>query len=343
MRKLLFVAVALAIVALQPTLAMAGTGSVGPTAPIVTTVNANILQVIPATATGAGLPALPPGIQDTSGCLRVDAATGRLAPNPDRPTITFVGNILCLDPGPGADFASYATGCPRGTTPVIQGVKLIKTEKLSPKCPDVFPGGEWVQTPVSTGIRTWWPLKHTPCETRFQLRVEFACVSAPGTNRGVPVQIRENVFNFTVKVLPSTLRWVVEALHVQPLGVCEVPCITDEALFALLLRQADAIATLAATAPPSTVALNTAIDTMEATIVANCRFLLSVAQVTTDAAGNITRILPCGALFPNSCPWGNYTVGAFGWGIVDTLENPCCCKLITDLYWLKTTIVGTDP
>jgi len=344
MRKLLFAAVAVAIIALQPNLAVAQRiagpikAPVTATAPVTTTYGTiNVLQTIPATATTAGLPA---GIQDTSGCL-IATGAGRVAPNGTNPTITFVGNVLCLDPGPDGTFASYATGCPAGTTPVVEGIKLIKTELRSPKCPDVYPGGTWIQTPATTGIRTWWPLKHTPCETTFTLRVEFACISTAGANRGQVVSVRENVWTFKVTVTPATLAWVLQALHVQALGVGEVPCITDEGLFTLLLAQADAIRTAAAA--NNILAFNTALDTMEATIVARCLFLVSVAQVTRDSSGNITAILPF-TLFPNGGPWGNYTVGAFGWGIVDTLENPCCCKLITDLYWLKQAIIGNnDP
>src|SRR5437660_7743234 len=70
--------------------------------------------------------------------------------------IQFVGNVLSLDPGPNGDFASFAQNCPRGTTPVIQSVVLTKVEPRIPKCLDVFPGGTFVQTAQSTGIRTWW-------------------------------------------------------------------------------------------------------------------------------------------------------------------------------------------
>jgi len=342
MRKLLFAAVAVAIVALQPRLALAQRiagpikSPVAATLPVTTSYGTiNVLEVIPATATSAGLPT---GIQDTTGCL-IATGAGRVAPNGVNPTITFVGNVLCLDPGPDGTFASYATGCPAGTTPVVQGIKLIKTEKLSPKCPDVYPAATFTQTPATTGIRTWWTLKHTPCETTFQLRVEFACVEttpgADGRTAIVVTGVRENYWNFKVTLTAATLPWVLQALHVEPLGVCEMPCITDEGLYTLLLTQAGTIATQAAALPGSVLALNTAIDTMEATIVARCFFTLAVWQVNASGV-----ILPCA----NVPTWGNYTIPAFTWGIVDTLENPCCCKLITDLYWLKQTLIGNnDP
>jgi hypothetical protein len=351
MRKLLFAAVATTIVALQPTLAQAqrqpGSGKepVGATSPITTTFNTLILQTIPVSATTAGLPS---GVTNTRFCLvgtgTAGGSTGVTSGTFE--SIRFIGNILCLDPGPEGEFRSFAQNCPAGTVPVIQGVKLIKNEVFVPKCPDVYPGGTFIQTPVSTGIRTWWPLKHTPCDTTFELNVEFACVG-PDPRTGVRVvrQVRVNRFIFRVYVDSSTLSWVVHALHNEPLGVCEVPCITDEGLFQLLIDQANAIRTADNLVGNARItALNTAIDRMEATIVARCFFTLAVWQVTPTGGtpGGPVTVNPC-ALFPGGGPWGNFTIQDFTFGIVDTLENPCCCKLIADLYCLKLGLIGNDP
>jgi hypothetical protein len=343
MRKLLLAAVATTIVALQPTLARAqtqpGSGKepTGAQSPITTTFTVNILQTIPVSATSAGLPA---NVTSSTRCF-VGAPGGGITQGTFEP-IRFVGNILCIDPGPNGDFATFVQNCPSGQTPVIQGVKLIKTEPLIPKCPDVYPGATFVLYPQNQGIRTWFPLKHTPCETTFRLEIEFACVGPDPRAGGVRVtrQVRVNAFNFVVKITPDTLSWVVHALHNEPLGVCEVPCITDEAFFQLLLNQSNNIRTAAAGLPGTVRTLNTALDVMEATIVNRCLFLISVAQVTT--VGSTLVVNPC-TLFGSAGLWGNFTVADFGWGIVDTLENPCCCKLISDIYWLKAGLIGTDP
>jgi hypothetical protein len=351
MRKLWLGAVATAIVALQPTLALAqrqpGSGKepASASSPITQTFTTLVLQTIPVSATSAGLPA---GVTGTQRCIvGTGTATGSIGVTQGTfEPIRFIGNILCIDPGPNGDFLTFAQNCPAGTTPVIQGVKLIKTEPAIPKCPDVYPGGTFVQTPVSTGIRTWWPLKHTPCETTFELNVEFSCVG-PDPRTGVRVvrQVRVNRFIFRVFIDTQTLSWVVHALHNEPLGVCEVPCITDEALFQLLLDQAAAIRTADnLTGNARLTGLNTALDRMEATIVARCLFTLAVWQVTPTGGtpGGPVTVNPC-ALFPGGGPWGNFTIQDFTWGIVDTLENPCCCKLISDLYWLKLGLIGNDP
>jgi hypothetical protein len=323
MRKLLFVAVATALIAAQPSFVQAQTTTTYPTV--------NILQTIPVEPLSDGLPA---GVTGTRRCF-VGSADG--AVGGDDQTIHYVGNVLCIDPGPSGTFDSWASNCPEGSEAVIQGVKLIKTVPTIPKCPDIYPGGVFVQTPMSTGIRTWWPLKHTPCETTFRLEIEFGCVGPDPNGIRRILEVRRNVYTFKVVVTPDTLSWVVDALHNQPLGVCEVPCITDEALFATLYAQAEAIGTAAAGLPGSVLTLNRAIDTMEATVVNRCLFVLSAWQIGDDGA-----VVPC-ALFPDGGPWGNFTVGDFGFGIVDTLENPCCCKLVSDLYWLKLHLIGNDP
>jgi hypothetical protein len=327
MRKQLWAVAALILLALQPARAQSKS-------PTITTFNFNILQAQPCNPNRAdlvGFVPLPSGILNTDFCV-VGGATAMAAIG-TKPACRFVGSVLCLDAGPNGDFASFTGGGPAGTTPVVQGVKLIKTVPLVAKCPDTFPGATFIQT-GNTGIRTFFPLKFTPCDTVFTLEIEFACVTPP--DRAIPVDVRVNRFNFKVVVRPDTLEWVVDALHCEPLGVCEVPCISDEGLFQTLLTQARAIATAASNAASDQTkvpALNTALDTFEATVVKNCTFQQQVFQV--DDKGNL---LPC-AIFAGTLP-SNNTIADFGFGIVDTLENPCCCKLITDVFCLKGQLIG---
>jgi hypothetical protein len=313
----------------------------------------NILQVmqwVPATAADAGkggVVALPSGITNTGFCLGGPLAgtTGTVVELTDFPACRFVGGVLCLDPGPNGNFESFLSDCPAGLTPVIQGVKLRKVEPRIPKCPDTYPGVDFTQTGVS-GIRTFWALKYTPCDTTFTLDLEIGCVGRDALGRERVQQVRVNRFIFKVVVRPETFRWVVEALHCQPLGLCEIPCITDEGLFARLLSQADLIRTqgLGALAgnQADIRALNETLDRTEQLIVQYCLFTFTAWDVN-DKTG---AIIPC-AIFeakggPGFIP-GNRTIEKFGFGIVDTLEHPCCCKLIADIYCLKGDIIGRDP
>jgi hypothetical protein len=322
MRKKLWAAAALALLVLQPARAQSKS-------PTVTTFNFEVLQAKPCSFKRTFIgPQLPPDITWTGCCIGGAPGGGITSPAGQGLACRFVGNVLCFDPGPDGDFASFALGGPDGTDPVVQGVKLIKTLPAVSKCPDQFvPGATFIQT-GNTGIRTFFPLKFTPCDTVFTLEIEFGSLSR--TVPRVVKDVRVNRFNFKVVVRPETLEWVVDALHCEPLGVCEVPCISDEGVFQTLLSQARDVAA----AGTDVQKLNTALDTFEATVVKNCTFQQQVFQVTDTGA-----LLPC-AIFAGTLP-SNNTVADFGFGIVDTIENPCCCKLITDVFCLKRKLIGT--
>jgi hypothetical protein len=352
MKKQLFAVMALALVAssafAQVTLPGNKRGDLPDVPDIVRfETTTEILEVGPCTAPFGKDANLPPGITNAGFCLQ-GSTTGAVAST--TPACRFVGNVLCIDPGPNGNFESFLVNCPKGTTPVIQGVKLRKIEPLVAKCPDLWPGVDFTQTGV-TGIRTWWPIKFTPCDTIFRLDIEIGCV-APVTvfgssNRTSVVEVHTNRFNFKVTVRPETFRWVIEALHCEPLGVCEVPCITDEAFFARLLIQADAIRDTAAAAFANggTTAtdqsklrdLNDLLDRTEALIVKFCFFTLSSFDIDEKTGA----LIPC-AVFGGVLP-GNKTIGPFGFGIIDTVEEPCCCKLISDIACIKRNLIGIDP
>jgi len=315
--------------------------------------NINILQVQQVLQPGAddlgkeGVAAFPPGITNAGFCLGGPLAgtTGGVVELTQFPACRFVGGVLCLDPGPNGNFESFLSDCPAGSVPAIQGVKLRKIEPRIPKCPDTYPGIDFTQTGIS-GIRTFWALKYTPCDTIFRLDIELGCVRKDAEGRERVHEVRVNRFNFKVTVVPTTFRWVVEALHCQPLGLCEVPCITDEGLFQRLLLQADLIKNqgLGALAGSQSDlrALNDTLDRTEALIVKFCLFTFA-AWGADDKTGALN---PCSIFEAKGGPGfipGNRTIEKFGFGIVDTLENPCCCKLIADIYCLKGNIIGRDP
>jgi hypothetical protein len=319
MRKQLWAVAALMLLALQPARAQSKS-------PTVTTFNFKILQAQPCNpqrADQAGFVRLPAGVLNTDFC--VVGGTDVMSAMGTKEACRFVGSIFCLDPGPNGDFASFTGGGPAGTDAVIQGIKLIKIVPLVGKCPDTFPGQTFVQT-GNTGIRTFFPLKFTPCDTTFTLEIEFGSVDRTVPKN--PADVRVNRFVWRVTVTPATLEWVVEALHCEPLGVCEVPCITDEALFQTLLTQSRTVAA----AGTDIQKLNASLDQFEATVVANCLFQLRVFAF--DAKGGLQ---PC-AIFNGQLPSNSTT--ALGFGIVDTVENPCCCKLIDDVTCLKKELIG---
>jgi hypothetical protein len=145
----------------------------------------------------------------------------------------------------------------------------------------------------------------------------------------VAVETRLNRFNFEVVTRPETLSWLVEALHCTPLGVCEVPCLTDEALFQTLMTQANAVAANARDPQMAGDALNT----LEAEVMRNS--LVGNRIFSVDAQGKLT---PC-AIFGGMLP-SNNTVGPYKFGIADTVENPCGCRLLADIASLRRQLTG---
>jgi hypothetical protein len=324
MRKQFWAALALVLLTLPPARAQS------PVNPTTVRREFLILEAMPCAPSRPDTPMFTPfptGITRTETAL---VGSGGGVAQGTTPACRFIGSILALDPGADGRFTSFAGGGLAGSDPVVQGIKLIKVVPRVPKCPDLWPGQTFIQTGL-TGIRTFFPLKYTPCDTTFTLEVEFASVDKTvPRNAG---QVNLNQFVFKVVVRPQTLEWVVDALHCAPLGVCEVPCITDEDLFQVLLTQSRAIATAAAGTNLQT--FNAAVDAMEATVVRNCFFQLRAFSFDDKGA-----LSPC-SIFQNQLP-GNKTIAnaQFGFGIVETVENPCCCKLIADLACLKRDVVG---
>jgi hypothetical protein len=149
-----------------------------------------------------------------------------------------------------------------------------------------------------------------------------------------------------VKAPAQEFRWMVEALHCQPLGLCEIPCIVDEGLFARLLEQGDKIATLAAGAAAGDQNnlrdLNDTLDRTEALIIKFCFFTFSTWSID-DKTGEVDPCAIFDAKGGKGFIPGNKTIDTFGFGIIDTLENPCCCKLIADIFCIKGDLIGRDP
>jgi len=297
----------------------------GPTVsciPVETEFSFEMTQARPVTFKRTATPALPSGITWTGCCITGDGRGDIVHTNL---ACRFVGAVFCIDPGADGKFGSFAFGGAADTDKVVRAVRLVRTQPLVERVPQLWPGGRFVQ--IGEGnIRTFFPLKYQPCDTVFSLEVEFDSVTRDASRR--LVEVRLNRFNYRVSIRPETLEWVVDALHCDPLGLCEVPCITDEDVYRTLIRQARDIAT----AQGRDAAL-AALDAFDMTVTRACLFGQQVFQV--DDQGNL---LPC-AIFAGRLP-GNKTMEEFGFGIVDTVENPCCSKLISDIACLRRQIGG---
>jgi hypothetical protein len=235
----------------------------------------------------------------------------------------------------------------------VQAFRLIKEVPGSFKCPDVYGiphfDGDGKLIPYryfqfGTGVRTWWSLNFTQPGTKFILEVTSIC-RGTDTAGGVPGNPVIHVDRWTWRVTASveTLEHLIEMMHGGAISTLEIPCILAEDMYDALRnargRLRDAIG------GGDRTAVGNAIFDFEALIVANCVF----AEVL-----NPVQAFPGPMQFgqPNFQPPGNLaakvvigdvTTGMAG--IIDTIENPCCCKLLVDLEWIaiKQGLVGQVP
>jgi hypothetical protein len=262
-------------------------------------------------------------------------------------------DINCFSVTPSGEF-----GC------VVQAFRFFKFVPGSFKCPDVYglphfaPDSSgnlvlqsYIYVQFGSGIRTWWALNFTQPGTRFLLQVVSACQFIPRDTQGNAIGVqrtRLHVDSWRWRVIADvhTLGSVIDLMHGAAVSTLEAPCILGEDMYDALKKAQGRLA--GAIASTSTSRLNDISDAlfdMEALIVANCLFVEVVNPLQT---------FPGSPQFgaPNIQPPGNLaqTVvfgpqGTAVAGIIDTIEHPCCCKLLVDLEWIaiKNGLVGQSP
>ena len=262
-------------------------------------------------------------------------------------------DVNCFAVTPSGEF-----GC------VVQSYRLFKMVPGSFKCPDVYglphfaPNSSgnlviqfYTYVQFGSGIRTWWSLNFTQPGTRFALQVISACQFIPRDVNGnatgdQQVHLHMDSWRWRVTADEHTLLNVIELMHGGAVSTLEIPCILGEDMYdALKAAQIRLAGAIAGTGGDRLTQVGNAIFDMEALIVANCLF----AEVLNPLVA-----FPGADQFgaPNIQPPGNAaTTVVFGSqgsavaGIIDTIEHPCCCKLLVDLEWisLRQGLVGQTP
>jgi hypothetical protein len=197
-------------------------------------------------------------------------------------------------------------------SPFVQSCRLTKNIPIQPKCPGVYPGASYTQ--FGNGIRTWWSLIYSPPGTEFILRVTTRCLGLPGTRFFGQTSVHIDEYHFKVVVTVESLLAVIDVLHSSALGTSEIPCIASEDVYlALRIAVARILCTSGQTQQDR-------LFVAEALVIAFCAFGDCFDQDVFFGPG----------VFP---PSNDVSLsGAFGpTGIIDTFENPCCCKLLVDL------------
>jgi hypothetical protein len=248
----------------------------------------------------------------------------------------------------------------------VQAYYLVKQVPGSFKCPDVYglphfhfdsngnPVLDYYQYfQYGTGVRTWWSLNFTQPGTKFILSVVSVCRTTSAT-AGLPTKqtppagsigaayVHKDVWTWRVVASPETMLNLINLMHGGAVSTLEVPCIIGEDMYDALIKAQARLAAAVAGGDPT--GIGNAIFDMEALIVSNCLFVDVLRPLVA---------FPGAPQFdaPNIQPPSNLsqtvTIGSGSAiaGIIDTIENPCCCKLLVDLEWIaiKNGIIGQTP
>jgi hypothetical protein len=252
------------------------------------------------------------------------------------------------------DVNCFAVTPPGESNCVVQAYRLFKMVPGSFKCPDVYglphfdvDGNlipyQYIQ--FGTGVRTWWSLNFTQPGTRFLLQVVSACQFIPTGGGSVQTRIHMDSWRWRVVADVHTLRYVIDMMHGGAISTLEVPCILGEDMYdALIAAQVRLRTAILSTADNRLTEVGNAIFDFEALIVANCLFVEVLNPLVAFPGPD-----QFGA--PNFQPPGNlaqtvfFGQGSAVAGIIDTIENPCCCKLLVDLEWitLQQGLIGQTP
>jgi hypothetical protein len=263
---------------------------------------------------------------------------------------------LCLNRKVGSlvlDVNCFAITPSGQTNCVVQAFRFFKMVPGSFKCPDVFGTPHFDKDgnllpfnfiQFGTGIRTWWSLNFTQPGTRFLLQVVSACqVPRPLDAAGNPIAgtsistaIHMDSWRWRVVADAKSLEVLINLMHGGAISTLEVPCIIGEDMFDALITAVHTLQGKVGVAKDNINRLEdigNAIFDMEALVVANCLFVEVLNPLVAFPGPD-----QFGA--PNIQPPGNLaqTVflgkGSAVAGIIDTIENPCCCKLLVDLEWI---------
>jgi hypothetical protein len=327
---------AVTVISISPTFAQVGSGS------LPTTIQAvyNLAEAYPATA---GTYAANLGIANPQTFAGVCTAPSGLAAIPGTICLKRAPNSFILD-------VNCFTVIPQGQTGpcFVQAFQLTKKVPGSFKCPDVYGLPHFSGTTLTpyqyfqfgAGVRTWWSLNFTQPGTQFVLDVVSVCRTIAGGN---PILHRDR-WIWQVVADVNTLQYVIELMHGGAVSTLEVPCILGEDMYEALKNARTALA--AAILTGNKTDIGNRIFDFEALIVANCLFVEVLNPVVTFPGTpqftDVSGFQPPGNL-AQTVFFG--TGGSAVAGIIDTIENPCCCKLLVDLEWIaiKNGLIGQTP
>lgn len=255
--------------------------------------------------------------------------------------VKAVPGILCLgeraiDPMTGhisvdfdiEKFVCIPEDCAR---PFIQSWRFVKVIGESDKCPATY-GGRTFYLFGDEQVRTWWTLLYTSPKTTFTLLITGVCQDGFGR----PVLFK-NTWTWQVLATWESLIAAVDVFHTFPVGTCEVPCFSAEEMYVAVRNAIVDLADVAADIDPNTE------EGRQARVDAQDQLFALEAMIT-----GFSSFTDC--FVPEECfseqfpPADSVQFGDFGYtGMIDTIENPCVCKLIADLEFLGEELDIVSP
>lgn len=219
-------------------------------------------------------------------------------------TITAVPGILSIWPGPR--WANYVRAAPLGIDYTIKNVVLIKETPVFAQCADIFPA-KTVKQQGSANVRLWWPLMYEAPGTKWTLTILYGTSTAwdddgPGPNP--PAYVHTDKWEFQTTATLESMKNLLALFHEVPFGKGQIPLISDEVLYPILVAKLDAI--IAAVAAGDLVTAAAILGDFEMEVMDAC-----------------TVTIP-----PYPRPTGS------GTGIANSYENPACCKLMADAEYV---------
>ena len=245
--------------------------------------------------------------------------------------ITAVPGVLSIVPGvKWANFVGAANANSDGGLWDINGngegdytIKNVVLKKQTPsfiQCDQVY-ASKTVLQQGTINIRTWWPLMYEAPGTTWTLTVLYGTPQAgqsfpyadyddDGTS-GInpPSVVHTEVWTWQVDVTFESLENLINLFHEIPFGMDEVPLISDEVVYSVLLDKLEGVEELLLAGYQAEASL----------LLGDFELEVSDACITSSPAS----------------PWA---VKAGYLGIAQTSENPACCKLLVDVEYLSSGI-----
>lgn len=218
--------------------------------------------------------------------------------------ITAVPGVLSIVPG--ENWENFVGAAQVDVPYTIKNVVLCKQHPSIIQCADVFPA-DMICQQGTPNIRLWWPLMYEVPGTMWTLTILYGTSTpydddGPGPNPAG--YVHTEVWQWQVDATLESLICLLELFHELPFGLDEVPLISDEELFPILIEKIEDI--IAALEEEDEVTAGLILGDFEMEVM--------------DA---------CIAVSPeNPAPTGP------GTGIANSEENPACCKLLADAEFI---------